>query len=274
MTTEWQGRFVPKPKVSEVLYGAVMDQTKAFGYNASFLYPQNGGIQALPNALSLRLKKNQLLLGHEVLQIDLKTKRAFVNELGIVSFKRLVNTIPLNDFISLLKNAPPRVLNAANDLSSNSVYCLNLGVSGKVMPGKHWIYFPEKKYPFYRVGFYHQFSPSNAPAGSSSLYVELSRDSKARVNLSDLEQIAFQALKDCKILKSNHKILVKEWLPIKCGYVVYDFKRTKVLKTLLPYLAQNGVESIGRYGAWKYSFMEEAIMDGKRCAEKLKGDLC
>jgi hypothetical protein len=31
------------------------------------------------------------------------------------------------------------------------------------------------------------------------------------------------------------------------------------------------VESIGRYGGWKYSFMEETILDGKRCAERLLG---
>ncbi len=269
MTTEWQGRFVPAPKVSEVLYGALMDQTKAFGYNASFVYPRQGGIQSLPNALSQRLKKNQLLLSSEAIWINLKTKEALVKNLGIVSFKRLVNTVPLTDFISLCKETPARVLSAAENLSSNSVYCLNLGVSGNLMPGKHWIYFPEKKYPFYRVGFYNQFASSNAPAGSSSLYVEFSRDSKTKVRLSHMESLALKALRDCKILRSDNRVIIKEWLPIKCGYVVYDFKRTKALNTLFPFLAKNEVESIGRYGAWKYSFMEEAIMDGKKCAEKL-----
>ncbi len=269
MTTEWQGRFVPAPKVSEVLYGAVMDQKKAFGYNASFLYPRKGGIQSLPNALASRLKKNQLAVQSEVLSIDLKTNQALIKNLGIVSFKRLINTIPLNEFISLLKEIPTRVERAASELSSNSVYCLNLGVSGKVMSGKHWIYFPEKKYPFYRVGFYHQFSPFNAPAKSSSLYVEFSRNSKSKVDLSELESLALKGLKDCKILGPENRALVKEWLPISCGYVIYDFKRTKALNVIFPYLAKKKVESIGRYGAWKYSFMEEAIMDGKRCAEKL-----
>ncbi len=269
MTTEWQGRFVPAPKVSEVLYGALMDQKKAFGYNASFLYPQKGGIQSLPNALASRLKKNQLAVNREVLSIDLRNNHALIKNLGVVSFKRLVNTIPLNQFISLLKEIPVQIRKATDELSSNSVYCLNLGVSGKIAAGKHWIYFPEKKYPFYRVGFYHQFSPSNAPEKSSSLYVEFSRNSKSKVDLSTLESLALKALKDCKILESKNRVLVKEWLPISCGYVVYDFKRTKALKVIFPYLAKKKVESIGRYGAWKYSFMEEAIMDGKKCAEKL-----
>ena len=39
----------------------------------------------------------------------------------------------------------------------------------------------------------------------------------------------------------------------------------------MTYLASRGVESIGRYGGWKYSFMEETILDGKRCAERLGG---
>lgn len=29
------------------------------------------------------------------------------------------------------------------------------------------------------------------------------------------------------------------------------------------------IHSIGRYGAWKYSFMEEAILDGKAIAEAI-----
>ena len=60
-------------------------------------------------------------------------------------------------------------------------------------------------------------------------------------------------------------------MPIEVGYVVYDFARTPSVKTIFRHLAGLGVESIGRYGAWKYSFMEETLLDGKRCAERLAG---
>lgn len=274
MTTEWQGRFVPAPKPSEVLYGALMDQTKSFGYNASFLYPKRGGIKALPNAFLKRLKKGQIHLKSPVERIDLKAKTAKVANGGLIRFKRLVNTIPLAHFIALCDDLPTPVLDAARKLSYNSVYCLNLGVSGSVLgpgekTGKHWIYFPEKEFPFYRVGFYHQFSKDNAPPNSSSLYVEFSRNSKENVDLKLLEKQAIRSLRACGILAAKNRILVKLWVPIPCAYVVYDFNRGPALKTIFRFLGEKSISSIGRYGAWKYSFMEEAIIDGKSTAEAL-----
>ena len=269
MTTDWQGRFVPAPKPSEVLYGALMDQTTSFGYNASFIYPKHGGIQALPNAFVKRLKPKQVYLKSPLKSVDLKEKTAIVDGIGKISFTHLVNTIPLADFLSLCRPLPKNVLEAEKKLSYNSVYCLNLGVSGPINPKRHWIYFPEKKFPFYRVGFYDQFSRDNAPKKSSSLYIEFSRNSKESVNLNFLEKSALQALRRCKILSSKNKIVAKLWTPIHCAYVVYDFNRAAALKTIFSYLEKKSVSSIGRYGAWKYSFMEEAILDGKSCAEKL-----
>ena len=37
----------------------------------------------------------------------------------------------------------------------------------------HWVYVPEEKYPFYRVGCYSNFSAAMAPPGKACLYVEL-----------------------------------------------------------------------------------------------------
>src|SRR5471030_987103 len=44
LTAEWVAPFVPKPSIQEVITGAFSDQTKKFGYNASFYYPKEGGI--------------------------------------------------------------------------------------------------------------------------------------------------------------------------------------------------------------------------------------
>ena len=33
-------------------------------------------------------------------------------------------------------------------------------------------------------------------------------------------------------------------------------------------LQECGIESIGRYGDWNYSSMEDALLDGKRLAER------
>ncbi|MFA6316797.1 MAG: FAD-dependent oxidoreductase [Elusimicrobiota bacterium] len=269
ITTDWQGPFVPKPRPSEVLAGALTDQTKAFGYNAAFLYPKRGGIQPLADALASRLKAGQLALSAPVTAVDLEERTAQVAGIGLVRFKRLVNTAPLPVFLGMLRRLPAAVAAARLRLRHNRVLCLNLGVARPKVSDKHWLYFPEKSFPFYRVGFYHNFSGDLAPKGTSSLYVEACRRPGEAVSLPGLERQFLAGLRRCGLLKASDRILARQWVPIEYGYVVYDRDRAPALETIFAFLRKARVESIGRYGGWKYSFMEGALLDGKSCAERL-----
>lgn len=271
MTTEWQGRFVPKPKVGEVLYGALLDQTKSFGYNATFRYPIRGGIQVLPDALAARLRPGQVRTGAAVISVDLEQKIAVVEGLGEVKFERLVNTLPLTDFLGLAGPLPDAVKAARRKLRYNTVYNLNIGINRANVSDKHWIYFPEKKYVFYRAGFSSNFAKAIVPRGASSLYIEVSRRPEEKVSLPVLERQILAGLISSGLIKASDKIIAKVWLPIRCGYVVYDFNRTPAVNLIFSHLDKIGVDSIGRYGGWKYSFMEETIMDGLHCAQRLAG---
>lgn len=270
MTTEWQGRFVPKPSPSEVLYGALAEQNALFGYNSTFRYPKRGGIQALPDALAARLEPGVLRTGCRARSVDLREKVAIVDGIGEVRYERLVNTLPLCDFLDLASPLPADVRAARRALRWNTVWNLNLGVS-RVLSDKHWVYYPEKKYPFYRVGYSSNFSKQLAPKGSSAVYIEVARPGGTRVDLPALEASVLRGLRDADVLKKKDEIAVKAWMPVQVGYVVYDFARTPSVTTIFRHLDSLRVQSVGRYGGWKYSFMEETILDGKRAAEKIAG---
>jgi hypothetical protein len=68
-------------------------------------------------------------------------------------------------------------------------------------------------------------------------------------------------------LKPSDHLPVVQFLPIRYAYVIYDDQRGAALATINRFLSDHQAQSIGRYGAWKYSFMEEAILDGKKAAE-------
>ena len=78
-------------------------------------------------------------------------------------------------------------------------------------------------------------------------------------------------MREAGLLRRSDEISAKIWMPVPVGYVVYDRARTPAVNAIFRHLGTLGVESIGRYGGWKYSFMEETILDGKRCAERLTG---
>lgn len=269
MTTQWQGRFLPQPKAEEVLYGALVDQKKFFGYNAYFRYPLRGGCQALPDALAGRV--DGIKLNCRLRSVDLREKTADIEGLGEVRYRRLVNTMPLCDFLDLAGPLPGRVRSARGKLRHVSVHNLNIGIRRTRISDKHWIYFPEKKFVFYRAGFSSNFSPRMMPEGTSSMYIEVSRLPGTRVDLPRLERGCLEGLRSCGILRSSDKLDSRVWIPIECAYVVYDKNRGPALEAILPYLSSVGVSTIGRWGAWKYSFMEETLLDGMRCARELSG---
>ena len=269
LTTEWQGRFLPRPKPQEVLYGALVDQKRFFGYNAHFRYPVRGGCQALPDALAARVP--ELRLGARVEHVDLEDKVAVVSGLGEVRYERLVNTLALKDLLDLCVPLPPAVRAARARLRWVSVHNLNIGIGRARVSDRHWVYYPERKFPFYRAGFTSNFSPHLAPQGTSSMYIEVSGRPGAAVDYPKLERACVDGLRSAGVLKGSDKVVERLWIPIECAYVVYDRARTPAVKVLMDHLRSKDAWSIGRWGGWKYSFMEETLLDGKRCAEELLG---
>jgi protoporphyrinogen oxidase len=267
LNTEWCGAFVPQPDLADVIRGALEKTGKTFGYNATFLYPKRGGIQVLAEKLSSSLRNIHLRTA--VGKIDWKRRVVRLENGDETSYTHLVNTLPLVEFLKRVIDLPVAVREAAKQLNWASVYCVNLGVKRPHISDASWIYFPEPKFIFYRVGFPMNFTPHVVPKGCSSMYVEV--PTKTAVNLSSKQLIARvrKDLIEARILKQSDKFATVQVIPIKYAYVIYDHNRRKAMDVIFKFLKANNIQSIGRYGAWKYSFMEEAILDGKKAAEAI-----
>jgi protoporphyrinogen oxidase len=258
LTTEWCAPFVPMPKPEEVIAGAYGAKTEGLGYNTVFHYPKRGGIGALANALAAGSRG--LRLGLEVERIDLGKGVADVRHFGPVNFRRLINTAPLSEFVGMTADAPAAVRRAAARLRHNTVYVLNLGVKG-ARPDMHWGYFPGPEFPFYRAGVATNFSAELAPRGCASFYIELATAGEA-LDLASAEAAIIRRLKTCGLIKNSAQVVEKLWLKIPCAYVIYDRARAEALPVIQAWLKTKKTRSIGRYGAWKYSFMEESVKEG------------
>jgi protoporphyrinogen oxidase len=126
------------------------------------------------------------------------------------------------------------------------------------------VYVPEDKYPFYRVGCYSHFSEKLAPPGKSSLYVELT-DRREPNPERALPQIV-AGLRELGLLKSEQDIELVRLRSIDHAYVIYDHHYRPALDVIEPFLHAQRIVSTGRYGAWNYSSMEDALLMGKSAA--------
>jgi protoporphyrinogen oxidase len=269
LTAEWVAPFVPKPSIQEVINGAFCDQTKKYGYNASFYYPKEGGIQALAFAFARGLE--HIRLETSLTSIDLARKVAVLSTGETVSYEFLVNTAPMNKFLDLLKDRPMEIAQARKSLRCSAVYDINLGVKRANISDKHWVYFPEKKYRFYRVGFPMNFSTHMTPRGCSSMYVEIGYRPDEVFDEARAMKDALKGLLECGLLRDESEIITRHIVRIPVAYVTYDQERTALVEQIQRYFLTQRIHSIGRFGGWKYSYMEEAILEGKAAAESILG---
>ncbi len=274
LTCGWL-KYVPLPDFREVVIGALEEQEKAFGYNVRFDYPQKGGIQKLPDAFADRIKN--LKLNTALSKLDIRKKVAYFKGGKIEeNFPFLVSTVPLKELVlKIIEDMPQRIKDAAGKLKHNSVLSLNLGIKRENVDHGHWVYFPEKKYIFYRVGFPKKFSRNMCPAGTSSLCVEIACK-PGQLSAKRKRELIARAKKDlvkAGILRTEREIIVEHREQIPYAYVIYDRQRDRNFETIKQYLEKNRIYSVGRYGGWKYSTMEEAILEGNEIAGKLASKL-
>lgn len=174
LSASWTGKFVPKVSLKELLKGSLTDVNDAIGYNSQFYYPKKGGINFWVDKFAKKLK-TEIHTSHKVDHIDMVNKVVKFSNGHEEKYKTLISTMPLDFLLKNSKQPHKSTLGkTAAKLLCNSVINVNLGVKRPQLSDKHWIYFPEKKYPFYRAGFWHNFSKHMTPDGCSSIYLELS----------------------------------------------------------------------------------------------------
>jgi protoporphyrinogen oxidase len=159
---------------------------------------------------------------------------------------------------------------AAAALRWVSVYNINLGIGREQVSDKHWIYFPEREYPFYRAGFPMNFSPSLGRPGCSSMYVEMSHKPADHQSAEQLVGRVRAGLEQAGILRPDDELVVSDVKDLHYAYVYFDHHRAKAMPAILAELEHRGIYSVGRYGRWEHTSMEDAIGQGKSIAERLK----
>jgi protoporphyrinogen oxidase len=268
LTSDWVSWLVPKPDLKDVIKGALGIKDKAFGYNPSFLYPAQGGISTLPKAFLSGI--SDIVYDSELIEVDTTKRRATFRDGRVESYETLVSTIPVPELVRRCPDLPKPVREAAEGLRCVSVYNINLGVAREQVSDKHWIYFPEKDYPFYRAGFPMNFSPALGQPGCSSLYVEISHQPHETTPDAELIKQVRAGMERAGIFKADDRIVVADVKDIRYAYVLFDRHRARALPAILSELESRGIHSIGRYGRWEHTSMEDAIAQGRQLAAKLR----
>lgn len=250
------GRFFPYAEKEEIVRN--FRHATNTSYNGSFVYPREGAIIYI-NQILRHINSKKIHTSSNVTAIDVNAKEVVLSNGLRLHYDRLISTMP---FVRLLDLASVEYDPAV--YSWNQVLVFNIGFDRKgTNITDHWLYFPDKEYCFYRVGFYDNILGSNR----MSLYIELGFDKNAVINADNWLPRVLEDLKLAGIVDDNQKVVDYESIVMNPAYVHISESSRRDVAQKKEQLAELDIYSIGRYGSWTYCSIEDNIKEARELAK-------
>lgn len=249
------GRFFPYAEKEDIVRNFRHSHNDS--YNGSFVYPKGGAIQYV-NSIASGIPQECIRKNSEVHGINPKAHTVTLKDGTTLHYDRLVSSMPF----PLLMKATGLPHNA-DVFTWNQVLVFNLGFESKG-PNTidNWIYFPEGKYCFYRVGFYDNILGQNR----TSLYVELGFSKGDIVHPEGWKQRVLDDLVAAGVTDPRQKLVDCETIIMNPAYVHINQKSMDEVEKQKEVLAGYDIYSIGRYGSWTYCSIEDNIKEARALA--------
>lgn len=263
MSLDWIRPFVPQTQLRQVISNVLSRRNHhEVGYNPWFFYPARGGIQTICDAFRSRL--TDLHLNQEAVEIDVENRRVLFRSGERVSYGRLISTIPLPVLVERAKAVPETLKQEISGLRWTSLLNLTYCLRRPLPKPFHWAYFPEAEFPFFRLVFPSNISAELAPKDTGLIAAEISNPEPGKEE--ELEQQVRACLLKLGWIEKPEDVVrvVQNFFPY--AYPVHDLERGGRVRRLLHFLQTRGIWSIGRFGAWHYSSMDDAITEALHIA--------
>jgi protoporphyrinogen oxidase len=265
ISSAWVAGRVPDAPIDDVLRAAIGIRTEGYTHQAIFFYPRRGGFQAITDGIGAGVRAQVRL---STPAADLVRARDGWRVNG-EHFDRVVSTIPLNELPDLIPAMPDGVAAAMRGLSFNSIVTVLVALERPEHPALSWVYLPHHEQgPVNRVTYMSNYSPENAPAGRSSLLLEVTCPGRGPVPGAELEREALAGVVTAGLLRAE-EVLFTDRSHCRYAYIVYDHELEARRRAALQWCAESGIEPLGRFGRYDYFNSDQCVLAARTLAERL-----
>jgi protoporphyrinogen oxidase len=270
MSCDWMGDFLPpvdRDAVLEGVFGAD-DDNMPVGLNAYFYYPTDG-ISGLADRLARRLAHHTTIMwDSSVVAVDAQRHIAVLSDGTSISYRRLVSSMPLDCLVAMV--APSNLVphTRVERLDALDLVLVDIGVRNPVDDDVHWAYLPDADVLPYRVHLAHALSPRLAPPGCGLYCAEVSHSRHRPLRVDPLAAVV-DGLIETGWIVSKDDIVFRRVRSFERAYVLPTVGFRENATALRSALEEWDILSIGRFGEWTYSNMEDALISGREAAARL-----
>jgi len=241
-----------------VLRGA-SGKTPAVGYNTGYLYPEEG-LGVLAQRLATKTKIEYC---KRASRIHLDKKEVEFSDGSGMHYESLVVTLPLDKTLEMAQVQ----LDERPD-PYTSVLVLNIGAKrGARCPSEHWLYLPDTKSGFHRVGFYSNVDPSFLPASSRasqdrvSIYIERAYAAGKKPSNEQIAAYIASTVAELTEWGFIEEVEVADPTWVEVAYT-WSWPGSRWRNKALQFLEKRDVLMVGRYGRWIFQGIADSLRDG------------
>ena len=250
------------------------EDDESWGGNATFRFPLHSGTGGLFERIAEPFA-DKIKFRHSAVKIDVAKKEISFENGEIISYGKLVTTIPLDVLVKdVIVDAPGDLVDASDELKSNGGWMVGIGINRKIETKRCWVYFPQEDVPFYRVTYFSNYSPKNVPDSDmqTSFLCETTEGEERELDESEAVADTLDGLIKTGLLEEADRGRVatvwRERLPY--SYPIPTLGRDKALEKIHAWLKSSAVYSVGRFGGWRYEVgnMDHSFLAGVEAVER------
>jgi protoporphyrinogen oxidase len=252
-----QDAYKSPVSLSQVIQGA-FDEAQAVGYNVTFIYPENG-----LNDLAQRMAQRcDVRYGRQITEIDVTNHRLMFSDGRTAAYDMLLSTLPLNQ---MLEMTGLTTQDKADPYTS--VLVLNIGaIRGRHCPDDHWLYNPDARSGFHRVGFYSNVDRAFLPQSAQqqdrvSIYVERAYVGGTGPTEAEITHYAAAVVAELQSWGYIEEVEVVDPTWIEVAYT-WSWPGSRWKQQAMRELEEEGIYQVGRYGRWLFQGIADSIKDG------------
>ena len=265
LETKWVGHRMYRPSLEEVLRGAFSEDTEEVHYTGKVRYPVEGGFGTYFRHISEGL---DIVCNRDVVRIDTKNHRIECADGQMYTYDYLISTAPIKEAVGFLERVPDDVNRAAEGLHATGLVLVSILVDGQLGVDYRTFYVYDEEIPAARV--YSCSLLRGTETGKSSIQAEVyfSEFKPLTESMEEIRDKMVDLLAQMGCYKKKD-VLETDVRLIPYANIIFTPNIYRDRKIVRDYIEKQGILCAGRFGEWDYFWTEQAMLSGKRAAEKV-----
>lgn len=256
----------------------VLPGRKTAHIDGAFLYPKHG-YGKIVAALEAAVPASSLKREHEVSAIRCERGKIarieFAGHVAVEITGRVVSTLPLTLLVRMMGTAPgDEARAAARALKFRQIRLIFLRLAQPAVSPNASIYLPDPRFIVSRLYEPRNRSPLMAPAGETSLVIEVPCFEDDETYSMDTQELANRVIDELRKVGLVDPARVIEWRHhlLANAYPVYSLGYTRHVETIRSALSSvSNLDLVGRSGTFFYSHLHDQMRFASDYIEGLRG---